>query len=190
MSSAGPVRTRSGAPRWFVIWMGFITCVIAVLCAALCWELAALGDVFTKVLLWVGLSVVSVVALVFGMIGLIRYHTIQNSLAAPLMVTALAALVWFEMPQDAGWQVSRGILEDQSINCVNPGHHTLLGVYSITFITPRDGGCLFYAEGTSENSEGFAYFPADPPPSIGPPSGRGIEYQPFHGRWYRFVDSS
>jgi hypothetical protein len=144
--------------------------VIVVQCAALCWELAALGDVFTKVLLWVGLSVVSVVALVFGMIGLIRYRTIRISLAAPLMVTALVALVWFEIPQDEGWQVSRGILEDRSINCVNPGHHTRLGVYSITFITPRYGG-LFYAEGTSENSEGFAHFPADPPPSIGSSGG-------------------
>jgi hypothetical protein len=191
MSSAGTARTRSGAPRWFVLWMGFLTCLVALLCVALCWELASLGDQFTKVLLWVGLSMVSVVALFFGLVGLVRYHTIQVSLAVPLLIIALAALVWFEVPQDAGWQVSRGILEDQSIDCANPGRHARLGVYTVTAITARDGGCLFYVQGTSENSEGFAYFPPESaPPSPGAPAERGVEYWQYDGRWYRFVDSS
>ncbi|WP_328400137.1 hypothetical protein [Nocardia sp. NBC_00403] len=191
MNSVATARARSGPPRWFVLWMGFLTCVVAVVCAALCWELASFGDHFTKVLLWVGLSVVSVVALFFGLIGLIRYHTIQLSLAVPLSITALAALVWFEVPQEAGWQVSRGILEDQSIDCANPGPRTRLGVYAIIAITPRDGGCLFYVQGTSKVSEGFAYFPPEnAPPSLGPPAERGVEYRPYDGRWYRFVDSS
>ncbi|MEV6428122.1 hypothetical protein [Nocardia sp. NPDC051463] len=191
MSSVGTACARSDAPRWFVLWISFLTGVVAVVGAALCWELAAFGDYFTKVLLWVGLSVVSVIALLFGLVGLVRYHAIQLSLAVPLSITALAALVWFEVPQEVGWQVSRGILEDQSIDCTDPGRHTRLGVYTVTAVTPRDGGCLFYVQGASTDLAGFAYFaPENAPPNLRSPAERGVGYRPYDGRWYRFVDSS
>ncbi|MET8873530.1 hypothetical protein [Nocardia sp. NPDC004604] len=185
MSSGGPGRI----PLWFELWMGVITTVIALLCVALCWEIAAQGSFPTKVLLWVGLSVVGGVAVCFGILGLIRYHAILVSLAAPILIATLAALVWYEVPESAGWRLSRPILEDQAAACANPGHRTRLGIYAVTYITRRDGGCLFYIAGGSTNSEGLAYFP-DTAPSIGPPGPGAIGYEPFHGPWYRFVENT
>ncbi|WP_433723532.1 hypothetical protein ACQP0C_24695 [Nocardia sp. CA-129566] len=185
MSSGGPGRI----PLWFELWMGVITVVIALLCAALCWELAAQGSFPTKVLLWVGLSVVGAVAVCFGILGLIRYHAILISLAAPILIATLAALVWYGVPESAGWRLSRPILEDQATACANPGHRTRLGVYTVTYITRRDGGCLFYLDGAATNSEGLAYFP-DSAPTIAPAAPGAIGYEPFHGPWYRFVEST
>ncbi|MFE9324810.1 hypothetical protein ACIHDR_18220 [Nocardia sp. NPDC052278] len=184
--SSGPLRPT---PLWFELWMGAITTVIALLCAALCWELAAQGSFAAKVLLWVGLSVVGLVAIVFAILGLIRYHAVLVSLTAPLLIAALAALVWYEVPETAGWRLSRPILEDQATACANPGHRTRLGVYTVTYITRRDGACLFYVSGGATNSEGFAYFP-DSAPSTGPAGPGGIGYEPFHGPWYRFVENT
>ncbi|MEV5833031.1 hypothetical protein [Nocardia sp. NPDC052112] len=185
MSSGSPRVT----PLWFELWMGAITTVIALLCAALCWELAAQGSFPSKVLLWVGLSVVGLVAVVFAIVGLIRYHAVLVSLTAPLLIAALAALVWYEVPETTGWRLSRPILEDQAAACTNPGQRTRLGVYTVTYITRRNGACLFYVTGGATNSEGFAYFP-DSAPSIGPAGPGGTEYRPFHGPWYRFTENA
>ncbi|MET7772211.1 hypothetical protein [Nocardia sp. NPDC005366] len=164
--------------------------VVAVLCLALVWVIATRGTQTTKVVLWGALAVAGVFAALFGLIGLIRYHAVQLSLTAPLLIGVLAALVWYEIPERGAWKLSRGILEDQAVECVNPGHRTRLGVYSIRYIDRRDGGCLFYFEGDEKNSEGFGYFPDTPPPYIGPPAERGIGYEPYHIPWYRFVDNS
>ncbi|WP_433715503.1 hypothetical protein ACQP2U_16690 [Nocardia sp. CA-084685] len=176
-------------PLWFELWMGAITTAIALLCAALCWELAAQGSFPAKVLLWVGLSVLGLVAIVFAIFGLIRYHAVLVSLTAPLLIAALAALVWYEVPETTGWRLSRPILEDQAAACANPGHRTRLGVYTVTYITRRDGACLFYVSGGATDSEGFAYFP-DSAPSTGPAGQGGIGYEPFHGPWYRFTENT
>ncbi|MEV0299160.1 hypothetical protein [Nocardia sp. NPDC050710] len=183
-------RERARAPLWFVCWMVLVIGVVAVLCLALCWVIASQGTQTTKVVLWIGLVAAGSVAALFGLLGLVRYRAVQLCLAAPVLIGTLAALVWFEIPERTGWEMSRGILEDQAVTCTDPGHRTRLGVYAIRYIARRDGGCLFYIEGSETNSEGFGYFPDTPPPYLGPPAERGIGYRIFHTRWYRFVDNS
>ncbi|MBF6300184.1 hypothetical protein IU459_21940 [Nocardia amamiensis] len=187
MKTASPVRRRT--PRWFVLWMGLLTACIAVCCAALFWQLAAQGTFPTLVVLWVVLGVLGGIATLFGLLGMLRYRAYFYSLASPVLIAVLAGLTWYGIPQSTGWKLSRGILEDQAADCVNPGQRARLGLYTITFITPRDGGCLFYTQAGESNSEGFAYF-RDPatPPHLGPPAIDGIEYAAFDRQWYRFVD--
>ncbi|MEV0764246.1 hypothetical protein [Nocardia sp. NPDC050435] len=184
------ITERVRPPRWFSVAMGLLTLVVAVLCLALCWVLAAQGGFVTKALLWAALVGVGLVTSVLGLIGLVRYHAIQLCLAAPLLIGALAALVWYGVPERAGWEVSRGILEDQSTECANPGDRTRLGVYVIRYIERRDGGCLFYTDGSDLDRSGFAYFPNAGPPTLGMPQGPGIGYEAFDGPWYRFTEKS
>jgi hypothetical protein len=170
--------------------MGLLTALVALCCAALFWQLAAEGTFPTLVVLWVVLGVLGGVAVLFGLLGLLRYRALFHSLASPVLIGVLVALTLYDVPEDTGWRLSRGILEDQAVGCAHPGHRSRLGVYTITFITPRDGGCLFYTQAGESNSEGFAYF-RDPatPPHLGPPATNGIEYAAFDGQWYRFVDT-
>ncbi|GAB2655526.1 hypothetical protein GCM10027088_37090 [Nocardia goodfellowii] len=186
--SVGGERIRT--PRWFVGTMGLLTLVVAALCLALCWVLAAQGTFVAKALLWAALVGFGLVSAALGLIGLIRYHAIQLCLAAPLFIGALAALVWYEIPERAGWEITRGILEDQAVDCVNPGERTRLGVYLVRFVERRDGGCLFYIDGGDLDRSGFAYFPDNPPPVLGRPPGPGIGYEDFDGDWYRFTENT
>ncbi|MFI9508452.1 hypothetical protein [Nocardia sp. NPDC052566] len=188
MGGDGAVRAR--IPRWFVLWMRLIALVVLVVGLVLLWQVGAEGSFPTVVLLWVGLAVVVLVAVLFGLFGILRYRAYVSALVVPLLVGILAALVWFDIPRTVGWQLSRGILEDQAVACDNPGRHTRLGVYTITFIDRRDGGCLFYTQAGEDDSVGFGYFPDAPPPRLGPAPSQGIGYEPFHGRWYRFTDKS
>ncbi|WP_194818466.1 hypothetical protein [Nocardia sp. XZ_19_385] len=186
--SIGGERIRT--PRWFVFAMGLLTLVVAALCLALCWVLAAQGTFVAKALLWAALVGFGLVSAALGLIGLVRYHAIQLCLAAPLFIGILAALVWYEIPERAGWEVTRGILEDQAVECAHPGERTRLGVYLVRFVERRDGGCLFYTEGADLDWSGFAYFPDSPPPVLGRPQGPGIGYEAFDGDWYRFTENS
>ncbi|MEV0248221.1 hypothetical protein AB0H76_16620 [Nocardia sp. NPDC050712] len=186
--SIGGERVRP--PRWFVFTQGTLTVIVAVLCLALCWSLASQGGFVAKALLWAALVGFGLTASVLGLIGLVRYHAIQLCLAAPLFIGALAALVWYAIPERAGWEVSRGILQDQAVECVGPGERTRLGVYLIRFVERRDGGCLFYTDGADLDRSGFAYFPDNPPPVLGRPQGPGIGYETFDGDWYRFTENS
>ncbi|MBF6227316.1 hypothetical protein [Nocardia abscessus] len=184
------MRTRSRIPRWFVLWMGLLTALVVLCCAALFWQLAAEGTFPTLVVLWVVLGVLGGIAVLFGLLGLLRYRALFHSLASPVLIGVLVALTLYDVPEDTGWRLSRGILEDQAVDCAHSGHRTRLGVYTITFITPRDGGCLFYTQAGDQDSEGFAFF-RDPatPPHLGPPATNGVEYSAFDGQWYRFVDT-
>ncbi|MFC9894981.1 hypothetical protein ACFVMC_14950 [Nocardia sp. NPDC127579] len=171
---------RGGAPRWFVFTMGGLILIVAGLCLTLCWALASQGAFVVKALLWAALVGAGLVAAAVGSIGLVRYHAIQLCSAAPLFIAVLGALVWFGVPERVGWEITRGILAEQAVDCVNPGEGTRLGVYRIDSVQRRDGGCLFFIAGNRDRS-GFAYFP-DSPPVAG--------YEPFDGRWYRFSENS
>ncbi|WP_109524292.1 MULTISPECIES: hypothetical protein [Nocardia] len=183
-------RTRVRVPFWFVWWMVLVIGVVLVLCLVSVWVIATEGTQTSKVVLSALLAVAAGIAALSALVGLFRYRAIVLSLTAPLLIGLLAAAVWYEIPQKGAWQLSHGILEDQAVDCVNPGERTRLGVYSIRYIDRRDGGCLFYFEGDEKNSEGFGYFPDSPPPYIGPPAERGIGYEPYRIPWYRFVDNS
>lgn len=169
--------------------MGLLTALLVLCCLVLFWQLAAEGALPIKVILWLAIGVLGVVALLFGLLGVFRYRAFFYSVVAPLVIVVFGALVWYDVPESTGWKLSRDILQDQAVDCVNPGHRTRLGVYTITFITRRDGGCLFYTQGEESNSKGFAYFPDAEPPYIGTPAA-GIGYEPFHGNWYRFSEES
>lgn len=178
-------------PGWFVVWMGLLTAVIVLCCLALFWQLAAEGSFPTKVVLWLAIGVLGAIALLFGLFGLVRYRSYFYSLSTPVVLAVFGALVWYNVPEDTGWKLSRGILQEQAVDCANPGQRTRLGVYTITFVTRRDGGCLFYTQGGESNSQrGFAYFPDGAPPHLGAPQSPGIGYEPFAGRWYRFTEES
>ncbi|MEU7764975.1 hypothetical protein AB0B25_07610 [Nocardia sp. NPDC049190] len=171
--------------------MGLLIALVAVCCLALFWQLAAAGTFPTIVVLWLVLGVLSAIAWLFGLLGLLRYRAVFHSLASPALIAVLLASVWFDIPETTGWWLSRAILEDQAADCVNPGHRTRLGVYVITYITSRDGGCLFYTQAGESNTGGFAYFSdAAAPPHLGAPPTHGIEYQTFAGQWYRFTEKS
>ncbi|MBH0776288.1 hypothetical protein [Nocardia bovistercoris] len=184
------VADRARTPFWFVWWMTLLIGLTVLLCLGLGWVLVSQGSDTTRAVLLACLGVVGVLAALFGLLGLFRYRAVRLTLTAPLLIGALAVLVWYDVPERAGWAVSRGILEDQSVDCVNPGHRTRLGVYSIRYVDRKDGGCLFYFEGDEKNSEGLGYFPDTPPPYIGAPADRGVAYEPYHIPWYRFVDNS
>ncbi|MGO4614209.1 hypothetical protein AB4305_09120 [Nocardia sp. 2YAB30] len=188
MSTTRP-RKQARIPRWFVLWMGLLAAFVAVSCLALFWQLAAEGTLPTIVVLWFVLGVLGMIALLFGLLGLLRYRAFFHSLISPLLIGILVVLVWFDIPETVGWRLSRAILEDQATDCANPGHRTRLGVYAITYITSRDGGCLFYTQAHESNSAGFAYFrDTATPPHIGPPATNGVRYETFEGHWYRFVE--
>ncbi|WP_146250976.1 hypothetical protein [Nocardia tenerifensis] len=187
MSSTATARRT---PSWFVLWMGLLTALILLCCLALFWQLAAEGTFPLEVVLWLAIGVLGAVALLFGLVGLLRYRAFFYSLISPVIIGVFVVLVWQNVPETTGWKLSRDILQTQAADCANPGHRTRLGVYTITFITRRDGGCLFYTQGTETNSSrGFAYFPNAAPPYIGTPTS-GIGYEPFHGNWYRFTEES
>ncbi|MFE9578036.1 hypothetical protein ACFYO1_16740 [Nocardia sp. NPDC006044] len=187
MKTAGTTRRT---PGWFVLWMGLLTALIVLCCLILFWQLAAEGTFPIQVILWVAIGVLGMVALLFGLLGLFRYHSFFYSLIGLVVIVVFGALVWQNVPETTGWKLSRNILQNQAADCVNPGHRTRLGLYTITYITRRDGGCLFYTQGGESNSSrGFAYFPDAPPPYIGTPTS-GIGYSTFHGNWYRFTEES
>lgn len=188
MGSDGASRRR--APRWFVFWMRLLALLVAVVGAVLFWQLGAEGAFPTIVVLWVVLGVVAGVAVLFGLFGIARYRAYLSALIVPVLLAVLGGLVWDNVPERVAWQLSHGILEDQAQACVNPGRSTRLGVYVISYVARRDGGCLFYTQTTDGDSVGFGYFPAGPPPRIGDPPPHGIGYQPFRGPWYRFADES
>ena len=175
-------RTRRRTPIWFAWWMIVVIGVTAILCLVQFWVIASRGTETAEVVLWALLGVAGVLALLFGLIGLFRYRAFRLSLAAPLLLGLLGAAVYYDIPERAAWKLSRGILEEQAADCVNPGQRTRLGVYSIRYIDRKDGGCLFYFEGEEKNAEGFGYFPDTPPPALG--------YEAYHIPWYRFVDNS
>ncbi|QIS03687.1 hypothetical protein F5X71_16375 [Nocardia brasiliensis] len=121
------------------------------------------------------------------------WFVVWMGLLTAVIVLCCLALFWqlAAVPEDTGWKLSRGILQEQAVDCANPGQRTRLGVYTITFVTRRDGGCLFYTQGGESNSKrGFAYFPDGAPPHLGAPQSPGIGYEPFAGRWYRFTEES
>ncbi|QBS45381.1 hypothetical protein DMB37_40195 [Nocardia sp. CS682] len=190
LSTVSTTGTTRRTPSWFILWMGLLTALIVLCCLALFWQLAADGTFPVQVVLWSAIGVLGAVALLFALIGLFRYRSFFYSLIAPLVIGIFVALVWYDVPETTGWKLSRNILQNQATDCANPGHRTRLGVYTITYITRRDGGCLFYTQGEESNSaKGFAYFPDTAPPYLGTPTS-GIGYETFQGNWYRFTEES
>ncbi|MFG1798491.1 hypothetical protein [Nocardia sp. NPDC049149] len=167
--------------------MSLLTALLLLCGLALFWQLAAEGTFPTKVVLWLAIGVLGTIAFLFGLFGLFRYRAIFYGLTTPVLLIAFGALVWFDVPEETGWQLSRGILENQATDCANPGQRTRLGVYTITFVTRRDGGCHFYTQAEDSHTTGFAYFPdAAPPSATTPPT----TYERFQPHWYRFTEES
>ncbi|WP_228001166.1 hypothetical protein [Nocardia australiensis] len=164
--------------------MGLLIALVLVCCLALFWQVAADGPLFIRLILWVGLGLFGALATPFGLLGLMRYRAYLLSATAPTLIAAMCALVLLDIPETVGWQLSRAVLEGQSTDCADPGHHTRLGIYTVTAVTRRDGGCLFYTEGAGVNSHGFAYYPNAVPTSP------GISFKPVEGAWYRFTRES
>ncbi|GAA5049346.1 hypothetical protein GCM10023318_18150 [Nocardia callitridis] len=170
--------------------MSLLTGLVVVCCGALVWQIAVDGAFGTRIILWVILAVLGAFALPLGLTGLARRRAVLLSLASPVIIVILCALVQFQIPESVGWQLSRGILADQSVECADPGGPTRLGVYSITAVVRQDGGCLFWVRGGESDPHGFGYFPDGPPPTVGAAPTPGIRYEPYEPHWYRFTEQS
>lgn len=178
-----PARTAS---PWWRVSIAVITLLVSVCCVATLWLL--MSDAAFPYLVLTGWALVLLGALwlVIGLFGAVRYRRCWRLLLAPGAVALTCALAWTGLPDNLGWRVSTGSLERLATNC-EASAHGRYGVYTITRVVKRDGGCLLYTDGGLIDSVGFAYFPHGAPRQ-GPPRHDGdIGYTPLEGSWYRFI---
>ncbi|MBF6352424.1 MULTISPECIES: hypothetical protein [Nocardia] len=178
-----PARTAS---RWWYVSIIVITLAVSVCCVAMLWML--MSDAALPVLVLAGWALVllGVLWLVIGLFGAIRYHRYRWLLLAPGAVASTCVLAWADIPEDLGWRISSGSLEDLATGCAASAQGRY-GVYTITSVVKRDDGCLLYTDGGLVDPVGFAYLPHGVP-------GRGathydgdFRYVPLEDSWYRFV---
>ncbi|WP_067716872.1 hypothetical protein [Nocardia yamanashiensis] len=115
--------------------------------------------------------------------GLLRYRAWALSLLAPLVVVATFVVARSGAPAELGWTLSKSALEQAAITCA-PTTGTRIGVFHVSTIANREGGCLLYTTGGFMTYSGFAYFP-----DAAPAPGGDLYYEPFEGPWYHFEES-
>ncbi|MFI1464840.1 hypothetical protein [Nocardia carnea] len=175
------------ASRWWRISIVVITLSVSVCCVVILWLLMS-DAAFPALVLagWV-LVLLGALWLVIGLFGVVRYRRYRLLLFAPGAVVLTCALVWAGVPGNLGWRISGDSLERLAAGC-DASAHGRYGVYTITSVVKRDGGCLLYTDGGLIDLVGFAYFPHGAP-GQGPPRHDGdIGYTLLEGSWYRFVE--
>ncbi|RJO73484.1 hypothetical protein D5S18_19925 [Nocardia panacis] len=190
MGSYAVRRGRERVPGWFHGGMQFLALVVLLVCVALFWQVGIDGRMPVLVALWAALGLLTALAALLGLVGIVRYHTFFAALKVPLFIAALGVLIWYDMPRETIWQLSHTIMEREARECADPGRSTHVGLYTIVRMAARDGGCLFYTKSGDGTGIGYAFFPGDPPPQLGPPAPHGTAYQPWHEFWYRFTDEA
>lgn len=161
-----------------------IALTTTILCLTLLWVEMSGESAGSILLTRCMLGLAGLAWLVTAAIGVFRYGTWALSLLAPLVVALTAAAAWSGAPARLGWQVSEAALERAAIACT-PTTGTRIGVYRVSTITNREGGCLIYTNGGFMTSAGFAYFPDGAPPE----ADGDITYEPFQGPWFRFDET-
>ncbi|MFJ1457368.1 hypothetical protein [Nocardia sp. N2S4-5] len=156
------------------------------LCLALLWvsmSRESFGFAYSSYIL---LQLVGLVWLAISVIGLWRYRIWRRSLIAPAVAVLAYSMLWTGMPEKLGWTLSKDALEHAAVTCA-PSNGTRLGVYHVSSIAKRDGGCWLYTEDSFMGSSvGFAYFPDSAPR----PTSHKTSYRHFDGPWYTFDHDS
>lgn len=179
----GSIRTSS---RWWRVCTALITLSVGACCVAVLWLL--MSDAAFPVLVLAGWALVMLGVLwsAIGLFGAIRYHHYRWLLLAPGAVVLTCALAWADIPRNIGWRVSSGSLEQLAAAC-DTSARGRYGVYTVTSVVNRDGGCLLYTAGGFIDPVGFAYFPHGVPRQGTPRYDGDVGYIPIEGSWYRFV---
>lgn len=185
--------SKKAAPLAWVAIMAITTVAAGLCCAFLLWLQGTDGGLSPS--FWAGIGLVCSGAVWFaaGLWGLFAYRAYLLTLVAPsLVLGSLGLLITGGVPKVAWW-ISRDAFAEAGVTCPASGSASWIGVYRIRRVegwtdTRGHDGCLFYTDGGFLDRVGFAYLPNGAPSSDRPPSSDRIEYTPFEGNWYRFVE--
>lgn len=178
----GGIDWRRGAPRWWVVWALGTAAVAGFCCLGLLFQNVVQGDGDRTIALLLILLLSGLSWLICGLVGLIRYDNGRLSLAAPLLVLCTVALVLTGLPENLGWRLSKGSLEQAAADCVESGTDARYGVYTIVGVERYRGGCLFERQGLLAGF-GYAYMPHGVPESQGEYE---YKFRPHEGDWYSY----